>query len=110
MELRRRARLQKPNRTLNRESGKPTEGEKGQKATALLDLEEREGQAEETGREGTAQEAKTSIKSKNEMWQPASQWGGDKTRQAWLAGARKKPALHLVPQGHSLGKKTSAAR
>lgn len=36
LEFRRGARLQTPNRMLNRETGKPTEGKKGQRATTLL--------------------------------------------------------------------------
>lgn len=57
LELRRRARLQKPNRALNRvwETNRRRERTESH---CLLDLEERERQAEETGREGTAQEGK----------------------------------------------------
>lgn len=58
LELRRGARLQTPNKMLNREAGKPTGEKKGQRATTLPDLQEREEQAKETGRESTAQEGK----------------------------------------------------
>ena len=106
LEFRRGARLQTPNRMLNRKTGKPTEGKKGQRATTLPDLQEGRSRPREQEEKAQPKRAKESTKSRNEVWQPASTWGRGKTEQARLAGDAEgaSPVLGTT-EGIALGRR-----